>query len=164
MKHLILHGARVMVRALKEQDMSEYLLRLSSTVQELLHISSPDAEQQYIEERLKQEGDNCMYAIVENSSGLLIGGLEIRPVPPFFGQLYVWINDQFWGYGYFQEAITLVASAYFEHTDASSFTAHVDVSNKRSYGALKKCGFIDIGMCNGAYGKQYILIYRRKVI
>lgn len=158
---LVLPGTYVVLRALEEHDIPEYLSQLSSTVQELLHISSPESERWYIESRIKQ-ATSCMYGIIENVSGYLIGGLEIRPRPPFFGQLYVWINERFWGSGCFQEAIALSANSYFQHTDAQFFTAHVDVSNKRSYYALKKAGFADVGIDNGPYGKQYVLLYRRR--
>lgn len=157
----VVSGVHVVLRKLQEQDVPEYLSRLSLTIQQLLHISSLESERAYIENRMQQTA-SCMYAIRENLSGNLIGGLEIRPRPPFFGQLYVWINEQFWGTGYFQEAIMLSAAAYFQNTDDYFFTAHVDWANKRSYYALKKAGFADSGIGNGAHGKQYLLIYRRR--
>lgn len=160
MKNLV-PGVHIVLRKLQEQDIPEYLSRLSLTVQQILHISSLESEQAYVESRIQQAA-GCMYAIVETISGCLIGGLEIRPRPPFFGQLYVWINEQFWGTGYFQEAIELSAAVHFQNSHDHYFTAHVDWTNKRSYYALKKAGFADSGISDGPYGKQYILLYRRR--
>ena len=61
-----------------------------------------------------------------------------------------------------QQAIALAAHNYFTCTQERYFNAHIDVTNMRSYCALKKAGFADYGFHNGPRGRQYNLILRKK--
>ena len=162
----------VTIRSLMESDLDEYERIFTPLVQEVLHVSSAQAERIYIKERI--DGTTFLFGVfcvlrqaqdesVERSENILIGALEIRNPSTSRGQLYCWLNEQFWGNGYFQKALHLAASFYFNHTHERYITAHVDCANLRSYRALKKAGFADAGYVMGPHGRQYELIYRRKI-
>jgi RimJ/RimL family protein N-acetyltransferase len=157
-------GKLITLRPLESKDINVYLEQLSDVVKQTLHIGSNDDESTYISERLVAQKNNitCVYAVINNKSNELIGAVEIRPPIQYSGQLYIWLNEHYWGGGYFKEAIQIVIALYFQETNASFFTAHVDVYNTRSYFALKKAGFTDSAICNGPYGQQYVLLYRRR--
>ena len=135
----------------------------SECVAASLHVPSLPNEENYIFDHIKKQSkNNFFYCIFENSSNQLIGAIEIRDSDHYPGQLYTWLNEQFWGGNRFQEAMYLFADYYFKKTQYNQIRAHVDLQNARSYGALKKAGFADIGMKNGPCGKQYVLLLRKK--
>ena len=93
-----------------------------------------------------------------------MGALSIRP-SHFRSQLYAWLNELFWGYGYYQEALTLASQAYFEAmAHAEHYSALVDASNKSSYYALKKNGFQERGLIRGPRELQYDMRCLRVVV
>jgi RimJ/RimL family protein N-acetyltransferase len=159
-----LQGEPITLRQLAAEYFNDYVRMFSPTVQELLHASSVKSELEYLENRLEKvlNGLTLFYCIFNNENNNLIGAVEIRNEIEAAGQLYIWINEQFWGTGYYQEAVRLIAQEYFKRSSRPFFNAHVDISNKRSYKALKKCGFAEHGFYKGPYGKQYDLILRKK--
>lgn len=159
-----LQGDLITLRELDAEYFNDYTRMFSPTVQKLLHASSAQAELEYLEERLEKvaQGKTLFYCIFNNENNQLIGAVEIRNEDEAAGQLYIWLNEQFWGAGYYQEAVRLIAQEYFRRSNRPFFNAHVDVSNKRSYKALKKVGFAEHGFYKGPYGKQYDLIFRKK--
>ena len=115
----------------------------------------------------QESGDILAYAIYDNKDNRFIGAIEIREKNTeeyeTHGQFGVWTNEAYWGGGRVQEATKLIAQAYFRlHPDVKSFNAHVRIWNKRSYFALKKAGFKEIGYVyeNGKASK-YVLEYYR---
>jgi RimJ/RimL family protein N-acetyltransferase len=74
-------------------------------------------------------------------SAVLIGALEIRD-PACRSQLYCWINERWWGNGYFQQAVMLAAIHYFTQTNEQTISACIDIDNMRSYHAFIKAGFV----------------------
>jgi RimJ/RimL family protein N-acetyltransferase len=116
----------------------------------------------------RQESEEMLaYAIYDNKDNRFIGAIEIREKSTeeyeTHGQFGVWTNEAYWGGGRVQEATKLIAQAYFRlHPDFKSFNAHVRLWNKRSYFALKKAGFKEIGYVyeNGKASK-YVLEYYR---
>lgn len=152
----------VTIRSLTEHDLDDYERLFTPRVRASLHVSSPAAERIYIKERIAQHatGTTFLFGVIRDN--VLIGALEIRDANTSRGQLYCWLNEEFWGNGYFQEALELAASFYFKHTQERYITAHVYCENMRSYRALKKAGFADAGFVQGPHGKQYELIYRKK--
>lgn len=157
-------GERVLARPLAEQHITDYLRMFSNTVRALLHVQSLESEYEYLHACIKKmrEGLTHFYCLFNVGDDQLIGAIEIRSYQENRGQLYSWLNEQYWGSGYYQEALGLVAACYFEQTARTFFSVHIDVENKRSYRALKKCGGAHIGICHGAYGKQYQMIIRRR--
>lgn len=155
-----LQGNCITLRLFKKDQLVPYLTLFSSTVQLLLHVVSLEQEYAYLCDL--GEKNNWFYSIFCNKSKNLIGAIVIREQNKLRGQLYCWINEQYWGRGHCQEALLLLSREYFLKTGNLFFTAHVDIINKRSYYALKKCGFADFGLINGSHGKQYILIMRKK--
>ncbi len=103
------------------------------------------------------------YCIFDVQCNTLIGAIEIRDACEFAGQLYCWIHEDYWGTGYFQQALQLAAREYFARTSERFFTAHVDIDNMRSYHALRKAGFAPFGFYDGPYGKQHVLLLCRPV-
>ncbi len=159
-----LSGSLVTLKRLTRKFVPDYLSMFSECVAIKLHVPSVQNEAQYIADRLKRPNcaDLFFYCIFENDSNQLIGALEIRDAEEYPGQLYTWLNQEFWGGNRFQEAMRLAVDYYFQKTNQPQIIAHVDVNNARSYRALKKAGFADIGMKNGPSGKQYVLLLRKK--
>lgn len=158
-----LRGDKVTLRILDQMHIDDYCAILSPAVCAALHVTSITSEQEYLFNRLCADEESFFYTIFDSHADKLIGGIEIRPPTSSRGQLYSWIHENYWGLGCFREALGLITREYFAyHKDVPCVTAHVDVSNKRSYWALKKSGFADIGICQGPYGKQYRLAMRRR--
>lgn len=152
----------VTIRSLTDGDLDDYERLFTPRVRASLHVSSPAAERIYIKERIAQHETGTTFLFGVFCDDELIGAIEIRDASTSRGQLYCWLNEEFWGNGYFQKALALAASFYFEHTNERYITAHVDCDNVRSYRALKKAGFADAGYVVGPHGKQYELLLRRK--
>jgi RimJ/RimL family protein N-acetyltransferase len=156
-----LRGRQITLKIFSKKQLTSYFTSFSSTVQLLLHVTTLEQEYAYLGD-IEQEKNDWFYTIFCNHVNELVGAIGIREQNKLRGQLYCWLNEQFWGRGYCQESVFLLAKEYFCNTGNQFFTAHVDTDNKRSYYALKKCGFIDFGIINGSYGKQYILIMLNK--
>lgn len=142
-----------------------YLDMFSMKVRSLLHVADERCERSFLEHRLVQHCNRevFFFCIFENESNKLIGSIEVRSPNDSRGQLGSWINEKYWGGGRYQEALRLITQAYFERSCIDVITAHVDVSNMRSYRSLKKFGFIDVATIDGPYGKQYVLAYQRSL-
>lgn len=164
MESTYLQGEIITLRLLSTEFFSEYVKMFSPKVREMLHVSSANSELEYLEDRVEKikQRATFFYCIFDNHTNHLIGAVEIRNELEAAGQLYIWIHENYWGSGSYQEALRLCAQEYFKNSDRPFFNAHVDVSNKRSYRALKKCGFAEMGFYKGPYGKQYDLILRKK--
>lgn len=147
---------------LEEKYFASYVAQFSEVVRRPLHVKSLDAEREYLQGALRRQlsGLTFFYLIIENKSDQVIGAVEIRAPEQFRGQLYTWLNEQYWGSGIFQYALREAASDYFSKTRAHFFDATVDVDNVRSYRALKKASFADLGIQQGAWGKQYVMVLR----
>ncbi len=142
---------------------ASYLQQFSETVREALRVTSIDAEHEYLQAALEKQakGETHFYLIVAESHQV-IGAVEIRKPEQSRGQLYTWLNEDYWGIGLFQEAMRKVAVDYFSKTQERYFDATVEINNRRSYRALKKAGFADLGIQDGAWGKDYALVLRNK--
>ncbi len=156
-------GKLVILRLLQEEYIDAYLEKFSQAIRLVLHVRTLDSERTYLHARLakQQEGKIVFYCIFDAGTDCIIGAIEIRDPQEHRGQLYCWINEKYWGTGRFQEAMKLAAEEYFSCSDGVSFNALVDVTNQRSYHALKKAGFANSGMVDGPRGKQYELVLRK---
>lgn len=159
-----LKGRDVTLRPLQLEYIDDYLKAFSPEVQTALFVDTPQAERDYLVEAIEKSGrgDAVFFCLFENLHNTLIGAIEIRPSLQHSGQLYCWLNEGYRGKGILKDAMRLAAEAYFKLTGRIFFNAHVDICNNRSYRALKKCGFADMGMSRGPRGMQYELICRRK--
>jgi len=164
MKRGVLEGKLVVLKPLQKSFFSDYLKMFSPKVKELLHVSSQESELEYLEHRLQKqkEGKTFFYCIFDKKENKLIGAIEIRNPDETDSQLYSWLNEKYWGTGIYQEALELISREYFSQTEEKLYNANVDVTNVRSYYALKKHGFIDSGIKKGSFGNQYRLILRKK--
>lgn len=113
-----------------------------------------------------REGKQLMYCIFDNKDNKLIGSIEIREKNPDDPGQFTWmLNEHYRGGGRAMEACKLIADAYFKlHLDRDSFSAHVKLWNKRSYYALKKAGFKEIGYFyeDGVPTRHVMEYYRNK--
>lgn len=160
----VVHGTQVDLRPLTLSEETEYLNQFSQIVRSILYVPSIMQEQLYFRERIikQQEGKTFFYGIFDKKTNTLCGAIEIRDPLEHRGQLYCWLNEVWWGKGYMQEAINLFSTFYFSKTQKKYITAHVDVTNQRSYWALKRAGFADLAKIEGPHGKQYELLLRNK--
>jgi RimJ/RimL family protein N-acetyltransferase len=87
------------------------------------------------------------YCIFDNKDKKIIGEVNIRDKNPNdVGQIGIWINENYWGGGRFQEAIRLISETYFLlHPNERDYIAHIRLWNQRSFHAFKKFGFKQIG-------------------
>lgn len=140
----LLIGEKVSLRLLSDTYITSYLASFTQEVRSALDVPDIDTEYTYVCERMPLVKDQrtFFYCIFDVQSDTVIGALEIRGIE-HPGQLYVWLHPAYWGKGYFQEAMRLAATHYFNCTQSLYFTARVDSTNKRSYRALKKAGFVD---------------------
>ncbi len=161
-------GKLVTLRKLKEEFFIDYHNMFSQTVRRGLEYPDEitlDYTIRYLryEMRREEKKEILQYCIFDNKDNKLIGALEIREkndLDP--GQFGCWVNERYWGGGRFQEAVALISKTYFALTDAPSYCAHVRLWNKRSYAALKRFGFKDVGFYyeNGT-PTRYLLEYHR---
>lgn len=154
----------VYIRPLQASDIQAYLTMFSSTVQNALFVSSLQEERDYLIVHLEQQKHRMthFYGIFLPSNDQFIGAIEIRDRDAYRGQLYCWIHENYWGTGYFIQAMQNAARDYFLQTGQRYINALVATANKRSYRALKKCGFSDSGFHTGVDGDSYELILRRR--
>lgn len=154
-------GKKVILKELSKDLVQDYLGSLSQKVCTLLAIKHYDDERWYLNQQLQKvkEGTTFFMCIFQKKSGQLIGAVEIRDAS-YRSQLYNWLHEDYWGKGYWQDAFKIVSIAYFKtHPQEKNIIARVDVTNIRSYCALKKCGFNDLRISQGPRGKQYELIF-----
>jgi len=156
-------GTAIYLCELNESFFTQYMKAFSERVRSLLHVSDSASELDYLRVRLeKKETKHALFfCIFDKQTEQLIGAVEIRDQRETSNQLYGWLHEDHWGFGKYQEALRIAAQEYFIRTNHIFFSAHVDVKNKRSYRAHKKCGFADIGICNGPRGRQYQLVLRK---
>lgn len=163
-------GRIITLRSLKEDYFLDFHNMYSSTVRKALEQTETTTLGHMIdylhgEMEHDRKGEQLMYCIFDNKDNKLVGSLEIREKnsrDP--GQFGCWINEQYWGGGRIQEAIKLITKTYFRlKTHEKSYIAHVRVWNKRSYHALKKAGFQEVGFFyeNGK-ATRYLMEMRRK--
>lgn len=129
-----------------------------------LQVACWEDEEAYLELCLtrKERGiPTFFYLIYAPKENAYVGAIQIRLPDENPGQLYCWINKQYWGKGYLQEAIKKTATIYFNETGLTEFTARVYCENPRSYKALLKAGFEPVGIGSGLYGNQWILIFKK---
>lgn len=202
MNNEFLVGKIVTLKPLAKEYFQDYINMFSETVKKFLHVENSESEIKYLETRLEKidnktrlfyciflndkeafSGDKKESSVEQKNCGpdfrsapeKLIGAIEIRDLTESDGQLYSWVNENYWGVGAYQEALALISQKYFQVCElcpdrftknpearCQYYTANVDVENLRSYFALKKFGFLDAGVKNGPYGLQYKLIFLKK--
>lgn len=157
-------GSHIILDQLQEIYIESYLNAFVEQVRVPLHVPDTAAEHDYLLQRipLVATQQTFFFVLFTKLNRACVGAIEIRG-HEHPGQLYCWLHPAYWGKSYFQEALQLAAHIYFSVTQALYFTARVDSDNMRSYYALKKNGFADYRLVDGAYGKQYELILRKAV-
>ncbi len=150
-----------MLYPLAYEHIDSYLAHYSAQVQKILHVDDLAQERRYIEQCVR-DNNSFFYVMAQKAHAhTIMGGIEIRS-PSYRSQLYCWMHEDYWGKGYFQEAMELVASYYFKISGQASICACVDYHNERSFYALKKIGFQEKKITVGPYGLQYELVLRNR--
>jgi len=165
----VVKGKVVTLKALSEDYYLDYHNMFSNTVRknlefpETVTLGYTIAFLQSEMDRIK-EGSMTGYCIFDNTDNKLIGWTAIHEKgydDP--GQFTAWINEDYWGGRRFQEAAKLMLRTYFRlQQTVTSIDAHVRLWNKRSYEALKKVGFKDVGyFYENGKATRYVLEYER---
>lgn len=136
-------GTKVILEPLRYEHITAYLKAFVPVIRSILSVPSLDHEYCYLMQRLQAQYDknNFFYCVFNRQTNALIGCVEIRDAHFFAGQLYTWLHPAYWSANYFQEAMQYAARDYFMRTHATMITAHVAVTNRRSWRALVKAGF-----------------------
>lgn len=163
-------GKIITLRQLREEYYVDYHNAFSNTVRkglEFPEVITLGYTIKYLQEEQKKaaEGKMLEYCIFDNVDNKLIGNIEIRDKnddDP--GQFGWWINEAYWGGGRAQEALDLITKTYFRlKPKETSYIVHVRLWNKRSYQALKKGGFVDVGyFYEDGKATRHILEMKRK--
>ena len=135
----------------------------SEKVQNILDVSLVSSERLYLEMQMEKVRtmDTFFLCIFERETNNFVGAIEIRN-QSYRSQLYNWMHENYWGSGYYQEALLLALTFYFEkYPQEETVSARVDVTNQRSYKALLKAGFKEIAKRKGPRGDQYLLEFHR---
>lgn len=146
--------ASIIIEPLQLQHIDSYLAQFSFIIRRTLSVFSLDSERAYLEMRCA--ATNFFYVIKDTHTASIIGAIEIRD-PGHLSQLYCWLNEQYWGRGYFSYAFKQVLYLYHDATGEKIITACVDENNLQSLRALMKNGFKKKGSRLGPQGKQIIL-------
>jgi RimJ/RimL family protein N-acetyltransferase len=139
-------SARITLKELNPAFLKEYHKNFSPTVRKILHLP-PKAKfketEDYLTSRLlnNREENTLFYCIFCNKTKKFIGALEIRDKYFPKGQLGAWLNEKYWGKGFYQEAVCLALKVYSQMTRAKKINARIDVNNIRSLKAHQKMGF-----------------------
>lgn len=164
-------GKIITLRQLKEDYFLDYHNMFSSTVRKAMEfpeVITLNYTTQYLKLEMEknQTGKQLMYCIFDNKDNKLIGSIEIREKDPDdVGQFGFWVNENYWGGGRTQEATKLIVGLYFKlHPGRDSFISYVRPWNKRSFYALKKAGFKEIGYTykDGKPDYQVLEYYKNK--
>lgn len=163
-------GKIVTLRQLKEEHYLDYHHMFSNIVRKNLEFPefitlSYTIKYLQDEQRKAEEGKMLHYCIFDNKDNTLIGAIEIREKNESDpGQFGWWINEAYWGGGRAQEALQLITKTYFKlKPHEKSYITHVRLWNERSYRALKKGGFEDVGyFYEDGKATRHILEMKRK--
>ncbi|MBY0353383.1 GNAT family N-acetyltransferase [Candidatus Babeliales bacterium] len=168
-----LKGSLVTIKKLKEEHFLDYHNMFSNIVRENMEFPKNITLSytiMYLKSELKKMNANKMiiYVVYDNADNKLIGSVAIREKNESDpGQCSCWINENYWGGGRIQEALRLIAKAWFMVKPYDSFYAQVRLWNKRSYHALLKAGFVDTNdyfyETNGEKGRHILEMHRKTV-
>lgn len=156
----ILRSKRLVLKELHNDYIPDYLDMFSPMVQRILGVPSTALEGAYLAAQLQKqkEGRIHFYCIFYKENEQLIGSIEIRS-PEHRGQLYTWLHEDYWHAGFFAEAFKVAVQDYFKYNpQVTTFTARVDISNKRSFKALLKVGCVVAMRSRGPREDQYELV------
>ncbi len=109
---------------------------------------SEEAISMLLERQAQFEHPYGLWAIVEQSSGLVAGMGLIKPRPGVGEQPVEvgWhLNRNFWGKGYATEMACGLITAHFEHSDADEVTTIILPDNLRSQATAVRLGFVHSG-------------------
>lgn len=155
-------SGKILIKTLSIDLIDSYLASFSPSVMAALGVATHQAERLYLMQQLAQLETGTTFFVCIMIDTTVVGAIAIRDQAVYErqGQLYCWINERYWSTGLFAQAFAQTTAAYTRQFQAAYITACVDRDNIRSYKALKKLGFADLGFSEGARGKQYQLLLR----
>jgi RimJ/RimL family protein N-acetyltransferase len=168
-------GEKVTLKKLAMKDAFDYHKAFSADVRKWLEFPEKVSfgyVASFVGKRIKYMHKNMLisYTIWDNKDEKLVGAIKIieKNHPDFvdFGQLAMWINENYRGGGRVQEAIFLISKEYFKkYPRRKSYNAHTREWNKASSRALEKFGFKKVGK-HTKDGKLFAIVYEldRKLI
>ena len=144
-------GKIITLKKLKLRHAYEYYSMFSPTVRKGLEFPQKvtfSYVEYHVREYVKGINQNKLiaYTIWDNKDEKLIGSIKItnenHPDIVDWGQLSMWLNENYWGGGRIQEALILISRAYFKaQPKAEGYVAHVREWNVRSQKSMEKFGF-----------------------
>ncbi|MFR9728459.1 GNAT family N-acetyltransferase [Saccharopolyspora sp. MS10] len=114
----------------------------------------------WIEEQRELPPPLGRWAFEHRETGEVIGGAELRPLPPHFEDVEVaWhLRPRSWGHGYAAEATRALIRWAFEH-EAVELFAVVDPTNERAHSTARRIGMEWVGE-TGKYYDRTLSVYR----
>jgi RimJ/RimL family protein N-acetyltransferase len=148
-------GKIITLKKLKLRHAYEYYSMFSPKVRKFLEFPSK-VTFSYVEYHVRKyvkgikKNKLIAYIIWDNKDEKLVGAIQIKekdyPDVVDYGQLSMWLNENYWGGGRIQEAMLLLSRAYFKaRPETEYYVAHVRAWNPRSQKAMEKFGFKRIG-------------------
>ncbi len=135
-------------------------------------FQSIEESQQMVEllNSLPETGEGMRWAIVENSSGIVMGSCGYHNVKAEHSRAEVGyeLGHKFWGMGVMQEVMPVVLNYCFHTKGFNRIEAFVTVGNQRSISTLERLGFKPEGIlrdyefAQGQFQSQVILSILKK--
>lgn len=137
---------RLTIREWRQSDAPQMVEGLNnSNVSKWLTTPYPytlDMAHDYIQSlKTKFSSTYCNWAIVERSSGNVIGGMSVDLRKPGVADGGIWINEKYHGKGYGTEAFVARAKVGFEFLKAETLDNGVFADNAASIALHKKLGY-----------------------
>lgn len=116
--------------------------------------------EQWIAEQEQLEPPQGRWAVVHRDSGEIVGGAELRLLPPHHEDVEVaWhLRPNCWGRGYAVEATRALIRWAFEH-EAVELFAVIDPTNDRAHATAQRIGMDWVGE-TGKYYDRTLHVYR----
>ncbi len=148
----------VVHEAMNNPEMTQYL--------RLFRPFSKQDEEEWIEKtwEKRKEGKEYSFAVVEKSTGDLIGSASLTDIDKInrSAEIGIWIKEEYWGKGYGTETEKLLLKYGFEELNLHTIHGRAYGFNKRSKKVMEKIGMKETGkLRDGVYrhGKYWDIIY-----
>jgi ribosomal-protein-serine acetyltransferase len=148
----IFETQRLLISIYEDGDGEEFFQILQSNyaylqeeLNEVQTIESIEAAEEYV--RLKKVAwisrERLVPKIVEKATGKMIGQLWIEPKwDRMIFEIGYFIEEKSQGRGYITEAVETIKDFLFSQLDANKLEIHTKITNMKSIGVAKRCGFI----------------------
>lgn len=123
---------------------------ISSMLQSVPYPYYDRHAEEFIAQVSKPEAGECVFAITESSTGVLMGmcGLHLVQRRYELPHMGYWLGEDFWGKGYATQAARALVDLFFKAGSEDTLLISVMETNTASRRVIEKCG--------GRYWKQDI--------